>query len=50
MTIDFGIRVCGLEKRYGDVRAVDHVDLAVPSGAFLVLLGPSGCGKTTILR
>jgi iron(III) transport system ATP-binding protein len=50
MTTDVGIRVRGLEKRYGDVRAVDHVDLAVPPGAFLVLLGPSGCGKTTILR
>ncbi|MGL4241787.1 MAG: ATP-binding cassette domain-containing protein, partial [Beijerinckiaceae bacterium] len=37
-------------KRFGDVAAVDGVSLAVPEGAFLVLLGPSGCGKTTLLR
>ena len=37
-------------KRFGDVPAVDHVDLVVPSGEFLALLGPSGCGKTTTLR
>ncbi len=29
---------------------VDHVDLEVPDGSFVVLLGPSGCGKTTTLR
>jgi iron(III) transport system ATP-binding protein len=45
-----GIAIRGLEKRFGAVAAVDHVDLAVPPGAFLALLGPSGCGKTTILR
>src|SRR5690349_9832887 len=37
-------------KRFGAVTAVDHVDLAVEPGEFLVLLGPSGCGKSTILR
>ena len=37
-------------KRYGDVTAVDRLDLEVVDGEFIVLLGPSGCGKTTALR
>ena len=37
-------------KRYGDVVAVDKLDLTVADGELLVLLGPSGCGKTTALR
>jgi multiple sugar transport system ATP-binding protein len=40
----------GVSKRFGDVRAVDGVDLSTKEGEFLVLLGPSGCGKTTLLR
>jgi multiple sugar transport system ATP-binding protein len=39
-----------VKKHFGDVRAVDGVDLATREGEFLVLLGPSGCGKTTLLR
>jgi spermidine/putrescine transport system ATP-binding protein len=39
-----------LTKRYGDVLAVDDVDLTIPEGSFFALLGPSGCGKTTSLR
>jgi len=39
-----------IEKRFGDVRAVDDISLSIRDGEFLVLLGPSGCGKTTFLR
>jgi len=39
-----------VSKHFGDMPAVDAVDLRVRDGEFLALLGPSGCGKTTILR
>jgi putative spermidine/putrescine transport system ATP-binding protein len=44
------IRLEGVEKRYGDVVAVDGVDLDVRDGEFFSMLGPSGSGKTTTLR
>src|SRR3954469_7725360 len=40
----------GLRKAFGDVVAVDGVDLEIYDGEFLTLLGPSGSGKTTVLR
>nr|WP_300049183.1 ABC transporter ATP-binding protein [uncultured Nocardioides sp.] len=40
----------GLRKSFGDVEALDGVDLDVPDGSFFVVLGPSGAGKTTTLR
>ena len=44
------IRLVGLTKQFGEVRAVDGVDLEIRAGEFFSLLGPSGCGKTTTLR
>jgi spermidine/putrescine transport system ATP-binding protein len=47
---DPAVELVGVTKRFGDVVAVDAVDLAVGDGEFFSLLGPSGCGKTTTLR
>ena len=44
------VRLEGVEKRYGDVVAVDGIDLDVVDGEFFSMLGPSGSGKTTTLR
>ena len=40
----------GLTKRYGDLTAVDHVDLEVEAGTFYGIIGPNGAGKTTLLE
>jgi ABC-2 type transport system ATP-binding protein len=44
------IRATGLVKNYGDVRALDGLDLSVDQGTILGLLGPNGAGKTTSVR
>jgi putative spermidine/putrescine transport system ATP-binding protein len=44
------VRLSGLTKRYGEIVAVDRMELEIESGEFFTLLGPSGSGKTTTLR
>ncbi|GAD52965.1 putrescine transport ATP-binding protein PotA [Halarchaeum acidiphilum MH1-52-1] len=44
------VTLSGLRKEYGDLTAVDGLDLDVDDGELLCLLGPSGCGKSTTLR
>jgi spermidine/putrescine transport system ATP-binding protein len=45
-----GLSIRGVNKSFGETRAVDDVTLEVSVGEFFTLLGPSGCGKTTLLR
>jgi putative spermidine/putrescine transport system ATP-binding protein len=49
-SVDSTLVLTSLVKRYGDTRAVDGIDLTIPSGSYCCLLGPSGCGKTSTLR
>ena len=47
---NYAIRTKGLARNFGNVRAVDGVDLAVHSGEIYGFLGPNGAGKTTVIR
>jgi putative spermidine/putrescine transport system ATP-binding protein len=49
-TARVAVHVAELRKHYGDVAAVDDVELTVRAGEFFTLLGPSGSGKTSLLR
>ena len=49
-TTTLAIEAEGLVKAFGETRAVDGVDLAVPRGAVYGVLGPNGAGKTTTIR
>ena len=44
------VELKNLTKKYGDVVAVQNMNLTIPHNEFLVLVGPSGCGKSTTLR
>ena len=44
------LELTGVQKRFGDLAAVEDFNLAAERGEFVSFLGPSGCGKTTTLR
>jgi lipooligosaccharide transport system ATP-binding protein len=50
MSSELAIRMRGVVKRYGPIRAVDGLDLDVPIGTCVGLLGPNGAGKSTTMR
>jgi ABC-2 type transport system ATP-binding protein len=47
---DLAVSARALVKRFGEVRAVDGIDLDVPRGTIFAILGPNGAGKTTLMR
>ena len=48
--LELAITIRGVAKHYGDIKAVDGLDLDVPTGTCLGLLGPNGAGKSTTMR
>jgi putative spermidine/putrescine transport system ATP-binding protein len=50
MTARAALELVQLTKKFGNVTAVDAINLKIPAGSYCCLLGPSGCGKTSTLR
>src|SRR3984893_5324326 len=50
MTTTAALELVQVTKIYGNVTAVDAINLKIPAGSYCCLLGPSGCGKTSPLR
>jgi ABC-2 type transport system ATP-binding protein len=50
MHADFAVQTSGLTRTFGAFRAVDGIDLAVPTGSFYGFLGPNGAGKSTTIK
>ena len=48
--MSIAIRLAGVKKSFGEVKAVDGVNLEIADGEFFAMLGHSGSGKTTVLR
>src|SRR5262245_15024104 len=46
----FAVQTAGLTRAFGNFRAVDGIDLAVPAGSFYGFLGPNGAGKSTTIK
>jgi ABC-type Fe3+/spermidine/putrescine transport system ATPase subunit len=44
------VRIVGLTKKFGEITALDNINLHIHDQEYFALLGPSGCGKTTLLR
>ena len=44
------VKLTGVGKSFGDVKILQHVDLDIRDGEFIVFVGTSGCGKSTLLR
>jgi multiple sugar transport system ATP-binding protein len=44
------VRLENVNRKFGNVSAIENINLEIPDGEFWVLVGPSGCGKSTILR
>ncbi len=48
--MSYAIKTMGLKKYFGDIHAVDGIDLKIPKGSLFGVLGPNGAGKTTTIR